>query len=169
MRESPLALIYHVEGASGVSSDNVPHQVAIVLPPTIQHLTVPKVQQATYLQATGVTVHALVDDSFMSKTGIVGDVASGDEFRCKLGTNLATRIYYECTTKKAEDADADAAGERSASSEKELCRSGVPPRRLYDGDESASFELCELVIPISCPCSRMRTASALSCVIPLAS
>jgi len=33
VRESPLALTYHVEGASGVPSDGVPHQVSVAVLP----------------------------------------------------------------------------------------------------------------------------------------
>jgi hypothetical protein len=131
VRKSPLALTYQVEGASGVPSDNVPHQVSIAVLPfeaTTQHVTIPKVQPVAYLQATVKntsdyrlipgTVHAFVDDSFVSKTSIVGDVAPGDEFSCTLGTDPATRVYYECTTKSADDADANTTHGGSASSEK---------------------------------------------------
>ena len=119
IHKSPLALTYHVEGASGVPSDGVPHQVSIAVLPfeaKTQHVTVPKVQPVAYLQATVKntsdyrlipgTVHVFVDDSFVSRTSIVGDVAPGDEFSCTLGTDPATRISYVCTTKNAEDADA---------------------------------------------------------------
>jgi uncharacterized protein (TIGR02231 family) len=132
VHESPLALTYHVEGASGVPSDGVPHQVTIAVLPfeaKIQHVTVPKVRPVAYLQATVKntsdyrllpgTVHAFVDDSFVSKTGIVGNVAPGDVFSCTLGADPATRIRYARTSKRADD---DAAGgaagrERSAFSE----------------------------------------------------
>jgi uncharacterized protein (TIGR02231 family) len=120
VHESPLALTYHVEGASGVPSDGVPHQVTIAVLPfeaKIQHVTVPKVRPVAYLQATVKntsdyrllpgTVHAFVDDSFVSKTGIVGDVAPGDVFICTLGADPATRIQYARTSKRADD---DAAG-----------------------------------------------------------
>jgi len=132
VHESPLALTYHVEGASGVPSDGVPHQVTIAVLPfeaEIQHVTVPKVRPVAYLQATVKntsfyrllpgTVHALVDDSFVSKTGIVGDVAPGDVFSCTLGADPATRIRYARTSKRADDdASGGAAGrERSAFSE----------------------------------------------------
>jgi uncharacterized protein (TIGR02231 family) len=125
IHKSPLALTYHVEGASGVPSDGVPHQVSIAVLPfeaKSQHVTVPKVQPVAYLQATVKntsdyrlipgTVHVFVDDSFVSRTSIVGDVAPGDEFSCTLGTDPATRISYVCTTKNADDADAP--HERSA-------------------------------------------------------
>jgi len=128
VHESPLALTYHVEGASGVPSDGVPHQVSIAVLPfeaKILHVTVPKVRPVAYLQAMVKntsdyrllpgTVHAFVDDSFVSKTGITGDVAPGDEFSCTLGADPATRIRYERTAKRADDAGA--AGERSAFSE----------------------------------------------------
>jgi uncharacterized protein (TIGR02231 family) len=132
VHESPLSLTYHVEGASGVPSDGVPHQVTIAVLPfeaKIQHVTVPKVRPVAYLQATVKNtsdyrllpgaVHAFVDDSFVSKTGIVGDVAPGDVFSCTLGVDPATRIRYARTSKRADD---DAAGgaagrERSAFSE----------------------------------------------------
>jgi len=124
VHESPLAVTYHVEGAPGIPSDGVPHQVTIAVLPfeaTIQHVTVPKVRPVAYLQATVKntsdyrllpgTVHALVDDSFVSKTGIVGDVAPGDVFNCMLGADPATRIQYARTSKRADG------GERSAFSE----------------------------------------------------
>ena len=132
IHESPLALTYHVEGASGVPSDGVPHQVTIAVLPfeaKIQHVTVPKVQPVAYLQATVKntsdyrllpgTVHAFVDDSFVSKTSIVGDVAPGDVFRCTLGADPATRIRYTRTSKRADDSagGADGRRERSAFSE----------------------------------------------------
>lgn len=132
VHESPLALTYHVEGTSGVPSDGVPHQVTIVVLPfdaKIQHVTVPKVRPVAYLQAMVKntsdyrllpgTVHAFVDDSFVSKTGIVGDVATGDVFSCTLGADPTTRIRYARTSKPAhDDAAGGAAGrERSAFSE----------------------------------------------------
>jgi len=132
IHESPVALAYHVEGAPGVPSDGVPHQVTIAVLPfeaNIQHVTVPKVQPVAYLQATVKntsdyrllpgTVQAFVDDSFVSKTGIVGDVAPGDVFSCTLGADPATRIRYARTSKRADDdATGGAAGrERSAFSE----------------------------------------------------
>jgi uncharacterized protein (TIGR02231 family) len=116
VHESPLALTYHVDGASGVPSDGVPHQVTIAVLPfeaKIQHVTVPKVRPVAYLQATVKntsdyrllpgTVHAFVDDSFVSKTGIVGDVAPGDVFSCTLGADPAARIRYARTFKRADD------------------------------------------------------------------
>jgi uncharacterized protein (TIGR02231 family) len=128
VHESPLALTYHVEGASGVPSDGVPHQVSIAVLPfeaKVLHVTVPKVRPVAYLQARVKntsdyrllpgTVHAFVDDSFVSKTSIVGDVAPGDVFSCTLGADPATRIRYARTAKRADDAGA--AGERSAFSE----------------------------------------------------
>ena len=133
VHESPLALTYHVEGASGVPSDGVPHQVTIAVLPfeaKIQHVTIPKVRPVAYLQATVKntsdyrllpgTVHAFVDDSFVSKTGIVGDVAPGDVLSCTLGADPATRIRYARTSKRADDDDAAgfaAERERSAFSE----------------------------------------------------
>ena len=132
VHESPLALTYHVEGASGVPSDGVPHQVTIAVLPfeaKIQHVTVPKVRPVAYLQATVKntsdyrllpgTVHAFVDDSFVSKTSIVGDVAPGDVFTCTLGADPATRIRYARTSKRADDSagGADGRRERSAFSE----------------------------------------------------
>jgi uncharacterized protein (TIGR02231 family) len=124
VHESPLALTYHVEGASGVPSDGVPHQVSIAVLPfdaKIQHVTVPKVRPVAYLQATvkntsdyrllAGTVHAFVDDSFVSKTGIVADVAPGDLFSCTLGPDPATRIRYARTSKRvAEDGGSGSGG-----------------------------------------------------------
>ena len=128
VHESPLALTYHVEGASGVPSDGVPHQVSVAVLPfeaKIMHVTVPKVRPVAYLQATVKntsdyrllpgSVHAFVDDSFVSKTAIVGDVAPGDVFSCTLGADPATRIRYTRTSKRADDGGAGR--ERSAFSE----------------------------------------------------
>lgn len=129
VHESPLALTYHVEGASGVPSDGVPHQVSVAVLPfeaKIMHVTVPKVRPIAYLQASVKntsdyrllpgTVHAFVDDSFVSKTAIVGDVAPGDVFNCTLGVDPATRIRYARTSKRA-DEHGGGAGERSAFAE----------------------------------------------------
>ncbi|KAI9510195.1 hypothetical protein F5148DRAFT_995619 [Russula earlei] len=123
VHESPLALTYHVEGASGVPSDGVPHQVSIAVLPfdaKIQHVTVPKVRPVAYLQATVKNtsdyrllpgaVHAFVDDSFVSKTSIDGDVAPGDLFSCTLGADPATRIRYSRTAKRADDDGDDGDG-----------------------------------------------------------
>ena len=128
VHESPLALTYHVEGASGVPSDGVPHQVCIAVLPfeaKILHVTVPKVRPVAYLEATVKNtsdyrllpgaVQAFVDDSFVSKTRIVGDVAPGDVFSCTLGADPATRIRYSRTAKRADESSA--AGGRSAFSE----------------------------------------------------
>jgi hypothetical protein len=51
-------------------------------------------------------VQAFVDDSFISKTRIVGDVAPGDVFSCTLGADPATRIRYSRTAKRADDSSA---------------------------------------------------------------
>ena len=92
-------------------------------------MTVPKVRPVAYLQATVKntsdyrllpgTVHAFVDDSFVSKTSIVGDVAPVDVFSCTLGADPATRIRYARTSKRADDSagGADGRRERSAFSE----------------------------------------------------
>jgi uncharacterized protein (TIGR02231 family) len=130
VHESPLALTYHVEGASGVPSDGVPHQVSVAVLPfeaKIMHVTVPKVRPVAYLQASVKntsdyrllpgTVHAFVDDSFVSKTAIVGDVAPGDVFSCTLGADPATRIRYSRKTKLADEQAGGAARERSAFAE----------------------------------------------------
>ena len=129
VHESPLALTYHVEGASGVPSDRVPHQVSVAVLPfrnaKMMHVTVPKVWLVAYLQATVKntsdcrllpgSVHAFVDDSFVSKTAIVSDVAPGDVFSCTLGADPATRIRYTRKSKRPDDGDAGR--ERSAFSE----------------------------------------------------
>ena len=133
VHESPLALTYHVEGAPSVPSDDVPHQVSIAVLPfkaQIRYVTVPKVRPVAYLQATVKntsdyrllpgTVHAFVDDSFVSKTAIVGDVAPSDEFSCTLGEDPGARIRYARTWKRADDgagAGGGAARERSAFAE----------------------------------------------------
>jgi uncharacterized protein (TIGR02231 family) len=129
VHESPLALTYHVEGASGVPSDGVPHQVSVAVLPfeaKIMHVTVPKVRPIAYLQASVKntsdyrllpgTVHAFVDDSFVSKTAIAGDVAPGYVFNCTLGVDPATRISYARTSKRV-DEHGGGAGERSAFAE----------------------------------------------------
>jgi uncharacterized protein (TIGR02231 family) len=131
VHESPLSLTYYVEGSSGVPSDGVPHQVSIAILPfeaNIQHVTVPKVRPVAYLQATVKNtsdyrllpgpVHAFVDDSFVSKTAILGaDVAPGDVFSCTLGEDRAARIRYARTAKRSTDGANGAARERSAFSE----------------------------------------------------
>ena len=128
VHESSLALTYHVEGTSGVPSDGVPHQVSVAVLPfeaKIMHVTVPKARPVAYIQATVKnmsdyrllpgSVHAFVDDSFVSKTAIAGDVAPGDVFSCTLGADPATRIRYTRTSKRADDGSAGR--ERSAFSE----------------------------------------------------
>ena len=137
MHENPVALTYHVQGELAVPSDGVPHQVpvaALAFEAKIMHATVPKVRPVAYLQA-GVKntsdygllagpIHAFVDNSIVSKSAIVGDVAPGDGFRCTLGADSATRIRYARTSKRADDGDADR--ERSAFSEQwatTTCRS----------------------------------------------
>src|SRR5712691_120785 len=85
VHESPLALTYHVDGASDVPSDGTPHQVSVARLPfaaAILHVTVPKVQPpVVYLQASVTNtsayrllpgpVHAFVDASFVAKSAIV--------------------------------------------------------------------------------------------------
>jgi uncharacterized protein (TIGR02231 family) len=120
VHESPLASTYHVEGALGVPSDGVPHQVCIVVlffEAKIQHVTVPKERQEAYLEATVKnmsdyrllpgTVYAFIDNSFVSKISIDGDVAPGDVFSCTLGADPATRIRYVRVAKRADDAGPD--------------------------------------------------------------
>jgi len=91
----------------------------------IMHVTVPKVRLVAYLQASVKntsdyrllpgSVHTFVDDSFVSKTAIVGDVAPGDVFSYTLGADPATRIRHTRTSKRADDGSAGL--ERSAFSE----------------------------------------------------
>ena len=79
VHESPLALTYHVEGASGVPSDGVLHQVSVAVLPfeaKILHVTVLKERPVAYLEASVKNtsdyrllpgpVSAFVDDSFVS-------------------------------------------------------------------------------------------------------
>jgi len=117
MHESPLALIYHVDGASDVPSDGTPHQVSVarVLPleADILHVAVPKVRPIVYLQASVTntskyrlllgTVHAFVDASFVAKSAIIADIAPGDVFGCPLGADTATHICYACASRRADN------------------------------------------------------------------
>ncbi|KAI0305272.1 hypothetical protein B0F90DRAFT_1809060 [Multifurca ochricompacta] len=112
IHESPLALAYHVDGASGVPSDGVPHQVSVAVLPfeaKIQHVTVKNTSDYRLLPGP---VNAFVDDSFVSKTAITGDIAPGDVFSCTLGADPATRIRYSRTTKRTETAHASAFSEQ---------------------------------------------------------
>jgi uncharacterized protein (TIGR02231 family) len=128
VHESPLALTCHVEGASGVPSDGVLHQVSVAVLPfetKILHVTVPKERPVAYLEASVKNtsdyrllpgpVNAFMDDSFVSKTAIAGhEVAPGDTFSCTLGADPATRIRYSRSSKRAEE---DVGGRASAFSE----------------------------------------------------
>ncbi|KAH9008637.1 hypothetical protein EDB83DRAFT_489714 [Lactarius deliciosus] len=131
VHESPLALTYHIEGASRVPSDGVPHQLAVAVLPfsaTLQHVAVPKVRPVAYLHATvrntsdyrllAGPVHAFVDDAFAARTALHRDVAPGDTFHCALGADPATRIRYARTSRRADkppDAAARAFSEQWAS------------------------------------------------------
>jgi uncharacterized protein (TIGR02231 family) len=116
VHESPLALTYHVEGTSSVPSDCVPHQVPVAVLPfeaKILHVTVPKARPVAYLEASVKNtsdyrllpgpVNAFLDDSFVSRTAIAGDIAPGDMFSCTLGADPATCIRYSRTSKRAEE------------------------------------------------------------------
>ncbi|KAI0264599.1 hypothetical protein BC834DRAFT_970557 [Gloeopeniophorella convolvens] len=115
VKESPLALSYHVDGASSVPSDGVPHKVSVAELPfeaKIVHVTVPKAKAVAYLQASVKNtseyrllpgpVNAFVDDSFVSKTSITEDITPGDTFDCTLGADPATRIQYSRTAKRVD-------------------------------------------------------------------
>jgi uncharacterized protein (TIGR02231 family) len=116
VHESPFALTYHVDGASDVPSDGLPHQVSVARLPLeadIFHVAVPKMQPVAYIEASvkntsdyrllpGI-VRAFVDDSFASKAAIVRDVAPGDVFSCTLGADPTTRIRYACASKRADN------------------------------------------------------------------
>ncbi|KAH8984947.1 hypothetical protein EDB92DRAFT_2070710, partial [Lactarius akahatsu] len=131
VHESPLALTYHVEGASRVPSDGVPHQLAVAVLPfsaTLQHVAVPKARPVAYLHATvrntsdyrllAGPVHTFVDDAFAARTALPHDVALGDTFHCTLGADPATRIRYARTSRRADkplDAAARAFSEQWAS------------------------------------------------------
>ncbi|KAI9458943.1 hypothetical protein BJY52DRAFT_1268152 [Lactarius psammicola] len=121
VHESPLALTYHIEGASRVPSDGVPHQLAVAVLPfaaTLQHVAVPKVRPVAYLHATvrntsdyrllAGPVHAFVDDAFAAHTTLPRDVAPGDTFHCTLGADPATRIRYARTSRRADKPPASA-------------------------------------------------------------
>ncbi|KAH9038570.1 hypothetical protein EDB85DRAFT_2072734 [Lactarius pseudohatsudake] len=99
VHESPLALTYHIDGASRVPSDGVPHQLAVAVLPfsaTLQHVAVPKARPVAYLHATvrntsdyrllAGPVHAFVDDAFAARTALPRDAAPGDTFHCTLGS-----------------------------------------------------------------------------------
>lgn len=116
VHESPFALTYHVDGASDVPSDGLPHQVSVARLPleaNIFHVAVPKMQPVAYIEASVKntsdyrllpgTVRAFVDHSFASKAAIVRDVAPGDVFSCALGADPATRIRYACASKRADN------------------------------------------------------------------
>ncbi|KAH9059612.1 hypothetical protein EDB87DRAFT_1822687 [Lactarius vividus] len=131
VHESPLALTYHIEGASRVPSDGVPHQLAVAVLPfsaTLQHVAVPKTRPVAYLHATvrntsdyrllAGPVHAFVDDAFAARTALPRDVVPGDTFHCTLGADPATRIRYARTSRRADkppDAAARAFSEQWAS------------------------------------------------------
>ncbi|KAH9020327.1 hypothetical protein EDB84DRAFT_1441858 [Lactarius hengduanensis] len=115
VHESPLALTYHIEGASRVPSDGIPHQLAVAVLPfsaTLQHVAVPKARPVAYLHATvrntsdyrllAGPVHAFVDDAFTARTALPRDVALGDTFHCTLGADPATRIRYARTSRRAD-------------------------------------------------------------------
>ncbi|KAH9174779.1 hypothetical protein EDB89DRAFT_2241545 [Lactarius sanguifluus] len=83
VHESSLALTYHIEGASRVPSDGVPHQLAVAVLPfsaTLQHVAVPKARPVTYLHVTvrntsdyrllAGPVHTFVDDAFAARTAL---------------------------------------------------------------------------------------------------
>jgi len=118
VHESPLALMYHIDGASDVPSDGTPHQVSVARLPLpleadILHVAVPKVRPVVYLQASVTntseyrllpgTVHAFVDASFVAKSAIVADIAPGDVFGCPLGADTATHIRYACASRRADN------------------------------------------------------------------
>jgi len=122
VHESPLALTYHIEGASRVPSDGVSHQLAVAVLPfaaTLQHIAVPKAQPVAYLHATvrntsdyrllAGPVHAFVDDAFAARTALPRDVAPGYTFHCTLGADPATRIRYARTARRADKPPAAAA------------------------------------------------------------
>lgn len=122
VHESPLALSYHIEGASSVPSDGVPHQLAVAVLPfsaTLQHVAVPKARPVAYLHATvrntsdyrllAGPMHAFVDDAFAARTALPRDVAPGDTFHCTLGADPATRIRYARTSRRADEASATVA------------------------------------------------------------
>jgi len=89
----------HIEGASGVPSDGVPHQVSVaVLQPSVKNT-------GDYRLLPG-PVHAFVD-SFISKTAIVSDIAPGDHFNCMLGADLATCICSAHMAKRAQPHNCD--------------------------------------------------------------
>ncbi|KAH9008636.1 hypothetical protein EDB83DRAFT_2531580 [Lactarius deliciosus] len=131
VHESPLALTYHIEGASRVPSDGVPHQLAVAVLPffaTLQHVAVPKARPVAYFHATvrntsdyrllAGPVHTFVDDAFAARTTLPHDVALGDTFHCTLGADPATRIRYARTSRRADkplDAAARAFSEQWAS------------------------------------------------------
>ncbi|KAH9059613.1 hypothetical protein EDB87DRAFT_1684675 [Lactarius vividus] len=131
VHESSLALTYHIEGASRVPSDGVPHQLAIAVLPfsaTLQHVAVPKARPVAYLHATvrntsdyrllAGPVHTFVDDAFAARAALSHDVALGDTFHCTLGADPATRIRYARTSRRADkplDAAARAFSEQWAS------------------------------------------------------
>ena len=127
VHESPLALTYHIEGASSVPSDGVPHQLAVAVLPfsaTLQHVAVPKARPVAYLHATvrntsdyrllAGPVRAFVDDAFAARTALPRDVAPGDTFHCTLGADPATRIRYTRTSRRADDEPAAAARARTS-------------------------------------------------------
>jgi len=117
VHESPLALMYHVDGASDVPSDGTPHQVSVarVLPleANILHVAIPKVRPVVYLQASVTNtseyrlllgiIHTFVDASFVAKSTIVADIAPGDVFGCPLGADTAMHIRYACASRRADN------------------------------------------------------------------
>jgi len=93
-------------------------------------------------------VSAFVDDSFVSKTAIVGDVAPVDVFSCTLGADPATRIRYTRTSKRADDGSAGR--ERSAFSEQ---WAATTYRSCTTITNCHPFTLCALVLRDGVPVS----------------
>lgn len=164
VHESPLALTYHIEGASSVPSDGVPHQLAVAVLPfsaTLQHVAVPKARPVAYLHATvrntsdyrllAGPVHAFVDDAFAARTALPRDVAPADTFHCTLGADPATRIRYTRTSRRADDAPAAAARARSSAFSEQWASTVYVSRTTITN--SHPFALRALVLRDSVPVS----------------
>ena len=154
MCKSTLALTYHVEGALGALSNNLPHQVSIAVLPfeaTIQYMTVPKVQPAAYLQATVKntsdyrptprTVHVFVGDSFVSETGIIEDAAPGGEFSYVTRRRVSTGAPQRAPMTRPRECECNASSEKWAATTYRSCMT-VANRRPFAQRE---LVLCDSV------------------------
>ncbi|KAF9026916.1 hypothetical protein BDZ89DRAFT_1134495 [Hymenopellis radicata] len=88
--ETPLAMLFAVDGKATIPSDGVEHQVAVA----VSSVILCQVKNTSESRLLPGSVRVIMDDYFVSQTTILNDVITGDTFDCTLGHDPTAKITH---------------------------------------------------------------------------